>query len=55
MYAEGRKDGIKECAEKAAKEQNIKIAKKMLEQKLDIEIIMNTTGLSKEEVEKLNS
>ena len=47
MFAEGRAEGIKE--------QNIKIAKKMLEQKLDIEIIMNTTGLSKEEIEKLNN
>ena len=67
MYAEGRtdgikegiregiKEGIKEGIREGAKEQNIKIAKKMLEQKLDIEIIMNTTGLSKEEIEKIRN
>ena len=59
MYAEGRtdgiKEGIKEGIREGAKEQNIKIAKKMLEQKLDIEIIMNTTGLSKEKKEKIRN
>ena len=31
----------------------IEIAKKMLKDKLDIEVIMNYTGLTKEEIEKL--
>ena len=36
-----------------AKEQSVAIAKKMLEENLDIEIIIKTTGLTKEEIEKL--
>ena len=45
MYSAGKSDGIKE--------QSISIAKKMLAENLDIEIIINTTGLTKEEIEKL--
>lgn len=49
MYAEGRTDGIKE----GIKEQSIIIAKKMLEEKIDIEVIIKTTGLTKKEIENL--
>lgn len=35
------------------KEKSIDIAKNMLKDSLDIEIIMKYTGLSKEEIEKL--
>ena len=49
MYSAGKSDGIKE----GIKEQSISIAKKMLAENLDIEIIINTTGLTKEEIEKL--
>ena len=49
MYSAGKSDGIKE----GIKEQSISIAKKMLEKNLDIEIIIKTTGLTKEEIEKL--
>ena len=45
MYSHG--------VEQGSKEQSVKIAKKMLEENLDIEIIVKTTGLTKEEIEKL--
>ncbi len=48
--AEGRIEGRIEGEEKA----NKKIAKKMIELGLDIKIIEQTTGLSKEEIEKIN-
>ena len=35
------------------KDAKIKIAKQMLKDKLDIEIISNYTGLTKEEIEKI--
>lgn len=45
MYSHGVEHG--------SKEQSVKIARKMLEENLDIEIIVKTTGLTKEEIEKL--
>ena len=36
-----------------AKQKQIEIAKKMLENKMDIETIIKITGLTKEEIEKL--
>ena len=45
----GREEGYAQ----GIRENNITIAKKMLEQKLDIDIIIKTTGLTKEEVENL--
>ena len=45
------KDGL----QKGQKEQNISIAKSMLAQKMDIELIAKLTGLSKKEVQKLNT
>ncbi len=53
MYEHGLEQGIEQGKTEGAKEQNIKIAKKMLEQNLDIEIIINITGLTKEEIENL--
>ena len=44
-----RKSGLEEGIEK----QNIAIAKKMLEQNLDMDIIVKTTGLSEEKVLEL--
>lgn len=41
----GREEGIKE--------NSIQITKKMLEEKIDIEMIMKITGLTKEEIENL--
>ena len=39
--------------QKGAKQKQIEIAKKMLEDKMDIETIIKITGLTKEEIEKL--
>ena len=46
---EGLKEGIKEGSYK----RNIEIAKSLLKNKVDIEIITSSTGLSIEELEKL--
>ena len=53
MYSAGKSDGIKEGIKEGVKEQSISIARKMLEKNLDIEVIIETTGLTKEEIEKL--
>lgn len=45
----GRQQGIKE----GEKNKSIQIAKKMLKMKIDIETIVEVTGLTKEEIEKL--
>ena len=50
---EGRQEGIKEGREEGAKENSIKIAQKMKDKKIDIHDIMEFTGLTKEEIEKL--
>ena len=42
-----------EGIEEGEKREKIKIAKKMLEERIDIEIIQKVTGLSKEEIKKL--
>lgn len=56
-YTEGRREGIKEGKEegrKQGKEATKKeIAKKMKEEKIDIEIIVRVTGLTKEDIDKL--
>ena len=44
---------VESMMEYGRKEQSIEIAKKMLEENLDIEIIVKTTGLTEEEVKKL--
>ena len=51
--AEGEAKGRAEGEVKGRTEGKIEIAKKMKEEGLSIEIIMKTTGLSKEEIEKL--
>ena len=52
---EGRKEGIRQGYEKGRKvgiEENKKyIAKQLLEQKVNMQIIINATGLTKEEIE----
>ena len=50
---EGREEGREEGKAEGIKEQNITIAKKMLEQNIDIETIIEVTGLAREEIEKL--
>ena len=49
----GRKEDIEKAAKEAAKETTIETAKKMLKDKLDIESIIKYTGLSKEEIQKI--
>ena len=46
---EGRKEGIKE----GKAEEKLEIARKMLEKNADINFIIEVTGLTKEEIEKL--
>ena len=49
IYAKGLDDGV----EKGTREKQIEIAKSMLKENMDIEIIIKITGLTKEEIEKL--
>ena len=49
IYAKGLDDGV----EKGAREKQIEISKSMLKENMDIEIIIKITGLTKEEIEKL--
>ena len=51
--AEGKKVGIAEGKTAGRKEEKIKIAKKLLEEGINIEIISNATGLTKEEIKKI--
>ena len=62
--ARGRQEGLRRRSgakpvvkklgiQKGAKQKQIEIAKKMLENKMDIETIIKITGLTKEEIEKL--
>ena len=49
-YNEGHEQGI----EQGIKQNNIDVAKKMLEEKLPLETISKITGLSNEEITELN-
>ena len=53
MFSAGKEEGREEGKAEGIKEQNITIAKKMLEQNIDIETIIEVTGLAREEIEKL--
>ena len=61
IYAKGIDDGIEkgiqkgfeDGKEKGAREKQIEIAKKLLKSKVEIEIIIETTGLTEEEIKKL--
>ena len=53
IYAKGVDNGIEEGKVKGAREKQIEIAKKLLKLKVEMEIIIETTGLTKEEIEKL--
>lgn len=52
-YVHGKEEGREEGRVEGIVEGKIQIAKKMLEKNLDIELIMETTGLTKEEIEKV--
>jgi len=47
------REGVEEGKIEAEKQTKIKIAKSMLKQNIDIEVIIKSTELSKEEIEKL--
>ena len=49
----GIEEGIQQGIEKGIEKQKIETAKKMLAEKIDIELIMKITDLTKEEIEKL--
>ena len=51
--AEGKAEGRAEGRALGEKETNLKIVKKMLEKKMDIDLISELTGLTKEEIESL--
>ena len=40
--------------EKGERKKQIEVAKKLLENKIDIDIIIKTTGLTKEEIENID-
>ncbi|MCI8832943.1 MAG: Rpn family recombination-promoting nuclease/putative transposase [Clostridia bacterium] len=53
IEAAGYDKGLEEGMQQGIEKQKLEIAKKMLDDKLDIELIMQYTGLTKEEIEKL--
>ena len=50
---QGLKEGLKEGRKEGRKTEKLEIAKKMKELEVDVDIIIKSTGLSKEEIEKL--
>ena len=52
-FREGKEEGIRDGIEQGHKESQQEIAKKLKQEGIAIEIIMKTTGLSKEEIEEL--
>ena len=52
-YEIGKEAGIKKGVKQGIKKEKIKIAKHLLENNIDIEIIEKSTGLNKEELIKL--
>ena len=50
---EGKREGFSLGKNEGESQNTIKIAKKMLEKQIDIALIMEITGLTKEEIEKL--
>ena len=49
----GRKEDIEKAAKEASKKEKIETARKLLKNKVDINIIADSTGLSKDEINKL--
>ena len=50
----GLKEGMDKGLKEGMKQKQIEIAQKLLKQKMEIEQIMSITGLSKQEILKLN-
>ena len=53
FFEEGKEKGRKEGKIEGKRKEKIEIVKKMLKEKLSIEMIEKLTGLSKEEIEKI--
>ncbi len=53
LYKDGLEAGIERGLEKGSKEAKIAIAKALLKQNVDFEVIAKSTGLSREKVEKM--
>ena len=51
---DGRKEGKKEGIKEGKREANLETAKKLLDEKIDIDIIIKATGLTKEEILNIN-
>ena len=51
--AQAREEGISDGISKGISQGIIKVARRMLEKKMDIALIMEMTGLTEEEIEKL--
>ena len=51
----GLEEGERRGKEIGRKEQSIEIAKNLLDKNIDIEVIMETTGITKEELESLRN
>ena len=49
---EGIQQGIKQGIEQGFQRRNMEIAKNLLSQNVDMDVIMSATGLTKEEIEK---
>ena len=54
IYAKGVDDGIEKGITKGAKQEKLQIAENMLKEGTSIEFIEKVTGLTKEEIEKIN-
>ncbi len=52
-HEEGIKIGVKEGVEEGEKKKAMEMAKKLKEKGIDLAVISETSGLSKEEIEKL--
>ena len=48
-----RRSALSYAEEKGERKKQIEVAKKLLENKIDIDIIIKTTGLTKEEIENI--
>ena len=53
-HKEGKEEGIKEGREEGAKQKSCDIAKRMLEKGIDVETILELTGLTEKEISELN-
>ena len=53
LIVEATEKGLKEGIEQGIEQNNLEVAKKMLEENIEVETISKITGLTKEEIAKL--